>query len=147
MPVRPVISAGIGTPGSTSSENAPTISPPSMRTAPTSVILENPGVAPVVSRSTTVKQTSARSRRSLRQPARPTRTEDSHAEALVVVDDVGDERAHEVWRAVGDGEEAGPELAVVEGFSGLLEEAGEFVDRRERELQTIYPARLRIAGR
>ena len=79
MPVRPVISGGIGTPGSTSSENAPTISPPSMRTAPTSVILEKPGVAPVVSRSTTVKETSARSRRSPRQAARPTRTEDSQA--------------------------------------------------------------------
>ena len=68
-------------------------------------------------------------------------------EAVVVVDDVDDERAHEGGRTVGDGEETGPELAVVEAFAGLVEEASEFVGGRERELQTIYPARLRIDGR
>jgi len=54
MPVMPVIMAGMGTPGSTSAENRSTSRPPSMRTAPISVILQKPGVAPVVSMSTTV---------------------------------------------------------------------------------------------
>ena len=74
MPVMPVIISGMGTPGLTRAEKVPTSRPPSMRTAPISVILEKPGVAPVVSRSTTVKATSARSRRLACQEARPTRT-------------------------------------------------------------------------
>ena len=55
-------------------------------------------------------------------------------EALVAAHDVVDHGARELGRAVGDGEEAGPDLAVVESFAGLLEESEELVDGREREL-------------
>ena len=58
-------------------------------------------------------------------------------EALVALDDVGDELAHELRRAVGDGEEARPHLAIVEGFAGLLEQAVELIDRGERQLHAI----------
>ena len=58
-------------------------------------------------------------------------------EALVALDDVGDELAHELGRAVGDGEEARPHLAVVEGFAGLLEQALELIDGGERQLHAI----------
>ena len=58
-------------------------------------------------------------------------------EALVALDDVGDELAHELGRAVGDGEEARPHLAVVEGFAGLLEQAVELIDGGERQLHAI----------
>ena len=53
-------------------------------------------------------------------------------EPLVVAHDVGDEGAHELGRAVGHGEEAGPDLAVIEGFAGLLEKSDQLIDRRER---------------
>ena len=79
MPVRPTIMGGMGTPGFTRAEKLSTSRPPSMRTAPISVILEKPGVAPVVSRSTTVKATSARSRRRARQAVSPTCTSLSQA--------------------------------------------------------------------
>ncbi len=75
----PVMKAGMGMPGLTSAENSATSRPPSMRTAPISVILQKPGVAPVVSMSTTVKATSARSRRCARHAASPTCTSLSQA--------------------------------------------------------------------
>ena len=58
-------------------------------------------------------------------------------EALVALDDVVDELAHELRGAVDDGEEARPHLAVIEGFAGLLEQAVELVDRGERQLHAI----------
>ncbi len=58
-------------------------------------------------------------------------------EALVAVHDVGDQRVHELGRAVGDGEEARPDLAVVEGFARLLEQSVEVVDRGECELHDL----------
>ena len=58
-------------------------------------------------------------------------------EALVALHDVGDELAHELRGAVGDGEEARPHLAVVEGFAGLLKQAVEFIDRGERQLHAM----------
>ena len=78
-------------------------------------------------------------------PRPPGREPDVHValpgEALVALDDVGDELAHELGRAVGDGEEAWPHLAVVEGFAGLLEQAVELVDRGERQLHAIILCR------
>ncbi len=64
-------------------------------------------------------------------------------EALVALDDVGDQLVHELGRAVGDGEEARPHFAVVEGFAGLLEQGEEIVDGRECELHLciVTPAR------
>ena len=58
-------------------------------------------------------------------------------EALVAVHDVGDQLVHELGRAVGDGEEARPDLAVVEGFASLLEQSEEVVDRGEGELHDL----------
>ncbi len=58
MPVRAVISAGTGPPGSTRVWNSPSTSPPRTFTAPNSVIAEPVGLPPVVSRSTTTNVTS-----------------------------------------------------------------------------------------
>ena len=86
-------------------------------------------------------------------PRPPRREPDVHValpgEALVALDDVGDELAHELGRAVGDGEEARPHLAVVEGFAGLLEQAVELIDRGERQLHAIIlcPRGRRMHGR
>ena len=78
-------------------------------------------------------------------PRPPGRQPDVHValpgEALVALDDVGDELAHELGRAVGDGEEARPHLAIVEGFAGLLEQAVELIDRGERQLHAIILCR------
>ena len=79
MPVMPVMIAGMGMPGLTSCEKVTVCSPLTTRTAPISVILAKPGVAPVVSRSTTVKTTSARSRRCACQWERPMWRSPSHA--------------------------------------------------------------------
>ena len=59
MPVSEVMNAGIGRPGLTRVENSPTVSPPRTLTAPISVIDSGPGLAPVVSRSTTTNVTSS----------------------------------------------------------------------------------------
>ena len=61
MPVMWVIIGGMGRWGLTSVWNVPTTLKPSMRTAPISVILLVPARAPVVSRSSATKGTSARS--------------------------------------------------------------------------------------
>ena len=58
MPVSTVMNGGIGTPGLTSVSNRPRHSPPRYLTAPTSVIAQSLGDAPVVSRSSTTKVTS-----------------------------------------------------------------------------------------
>ena len=57
--------------------------------------------------------------------------------ALVALHDVGDQLAHELGRAVDDGEEARPDIAVVEGFARLLEQSEEVVDRGEGELHGV----------
>ena len=53
IPVSAVITAGIGTPGSTSRSNRATGCSADTRTAPTSTMREAPGRVPVVSRSKT----------------------------------------------------------------------------------------------
>ncbi|OPZ43430.1 MAG: hypothetical protein BWY94_01878 [Actinobacteria bacterium ADurb.BinA094] len=58
-------------------------------------------------------------------------------EAVVAGDDVGDQLAHQLGRAVRDGEEARPHLAEVESFAGLLEQAVELVDGGEGQLHAI----------
>ena len=58
MPVRTVISGGMGMPGFTSVWNVPRHSPPRSLTAPTSVIAHWAALAPVVSRSSTQNVTS-----------------------------------------------------------------------------------------
>ncbi len=58
MPVRTVISGGMGMPGFTSVWNVPRHSPPRILIAPTSVIAHCAALAPVVSRSTTQNVTS-----------------------------------------------------------------------------------------
>lgn len=58
MPVRRVMSAGIGTPGSTRVPSSEIRLPPRTATAPTSVIASVRWLPPVVSRSTTQKVTS-----------------------------------------------------------------------------------------
>src|SRR6478609_5095275 len=58
IPVSTWICAGTGPPGSTSVWNSPSTSPPRTLTAPTSVMADAPGAAPVVSRSTTTNVTS-----------------------------------------------------------------------------------------
>jgi hypothetical protein len=58
MPVRTVISGGMGTPGLTRVWNVPRHSPARKRAAPTSVISQSAGDPPVVSRSTTQNVTS-----------------------------------------------------------------------------------------
>jgi len=70
------------------------------------------------------------------------------SEALVALDDVGDQLVHELGRAVGDGEEARPHFAVVEGFAGLLEQGEEVIDGRECELHPciVTPARDGCTG-
>ena len=82
----------------------------------------------------------------------PRREPDVHValpgEALVALDDVRDELVHELRRAVGDGEEARPHLAVVEGFASLLEQAVELVDGGERQLHaTILRPHARTDAR
>ena len=59
MPVSTAMNGGIGSPGLTSVWNSPRTSPPRTFTAPISVMLDEPGEPPVVSRSTTTKVTSA----------------------------------------------------------------------------------------
>ena len=58
MPVSTEMNAGMGPPGSTSVWNSPSTSPPRTLTAPISVMADDAGVAPVVSRSTTTNVTS-----------------------------------------------------------------------------------------
>ena len=64
-------------------------------------------------------------------------------EPFVVAHDVGDEGAHEFGGAVGHAEETRPDLAVIEGFAGLLEKSDQLVDRHERQLHRTIVARLR----
>ena len=134
MPVMLVIIAEMWTPGSTSCENVATCSPFTTRTAPISVILlEARGGArglEVDDREDDVGEVAA-----LVLPGGETDVDVAlPGEALVAAHDVVDQRARELGRAVGDGEEAGPHLAVVESFAGLLEKSEELVDGREREL-------------
>ena len=60
IPVRPAITGGSSTPGSTSVWNVPAGSSASMRTAPISQIPARAGRRPVVSRSTTTKRAASR---------------------------------------------------------------------------------------
>ena len=60
MPVRAVMKAGMGSPGSTRVANSPSVSPPRTLTAPISAIELGAGLPPVVSKSTTTKDASSR---------------------------------------------------------------------------------------
>ena len=60
MPVSTVICAGMARPGLTSVDSSSSTCPPRTRTAPISVMVWEPGPAPVVSRSTTTKVVSCR---------------------------------------------------------------------------------------
>ncbi len=133
MPVMPVILAGMGCRGSTSCENVATWRPPSMRTAPISVILVKPGRAAggleVDDREGDVREVAPRGRATR---SRPTWKGPSHAKRSSSRTMSATSAAHELGGTVGDREEAGPDLAVVEGLASLLEKSEQLVDSRER---------------